>query len=226
MRLKEALRFEKENMPDFHWKYEKFLFVFLVIWLGGAIITLIITLPLGFRYGESVITFIPLIVWGSVLAVTLIPFVYKTVKLRKRLLLYHSDMLAQALYDSDDNEDETEEQVLTEAGVIVETDDPFDKKIIPLEDIEIEFNPRFWGGKLFLELIIKHEGDWLYIDTLNNANYNFLKKHTQPVQNKALFRLLCDDREKFVRLLLRYNNAAKIEKRLCLARGRKKEIRT
>lgn len=214
MRLKEMLQFEKENMPGFQWAYEKFLFVWLIVWLGGAIVTLLVSLPLGFFFGESIITFIPLIVWGSVLAVTLILFVYKTIKLRKKLLFYHRDKLAQELFDIDSDEAGTEERILTEEGVIVEAEDPLDHMIIPFEEVEIEFNPHFWGGKLFLELIIKHDGEWLYIDTLNNAYYNFLKKNTPRMQNKALFRLLCDDREKFVKLLLRYNNAAKIEKRL------------
>lgn len=218
MKVKEVLKFEKENMPDFQWKYEKFLFAFLLIWLGGAILTLIASMIIGFVSGESGgLWYIPLIIWGSALFVTLVIFVIKTKKVRRKLIAFQTEKLSREFYITDYSKAKQkllDKQKISADGLIIEADDIFESSIIPFEQVRMLFNPRFWGGKLFLDFIMQDASGRFVIEELNNDFYNFLTHHSSFIVNLNLFQLFCEDKEKFVKLLLKYNNASKIEKKL------------
>lgn len=217
MKMKELLKFEKDNMPDFQWKYEKFLFVFLAIFFGGAVLALIAGLIIGFVFGENAPWYIPLIVWGGALLGALITLVIKTKKLKAKLLCYHTEQLLRDFYELDYWEAKRNlfnRKKITEVGFISDPDDIFEVKIIPFEQVNILFYPHFFGGKLFIQFIVFDKIDWVFIDYLDNDFYNFLLHHSSFIKNEKLFHLFCEDKEKFTKALLKYNDASKIEKKL------------
>lgn len=193
MNFKQVLQFEKENMPEFQWKYEKFLFVFLVIWLGGAVIALVCSMLVGFLIDGGIVSYIPIMVWGVVLAVTLAIFVKKTVSVNKKLRVYHTEKLEEEFF------------LTVDAG-----EGRFTGK-------KLAFNPYFWGGKLFLAIVVIEnggDGEGYQIEEMDNALYNELIRCGGVDGNPKLFRLFCEDKGAFVKALLRYRNAFEAEKRL------------
>ena len=204
-------------MPDFQWEYEKFLFVFLTIFFGGAVLALVSGLIIGFVFGENSPWYIPMIDWGCALLFTLILLVIKTRQVKAKLLIYHTEQLLRDFYDLEYSEAKRnlfDRKQITEAGFLYESDDISEMKIIPFEQANVFFNPHFWGGKLFMKFVVSDESNGSFIDYLDNDYYYFLMHHASFIQNKNLFHLFCEDKERFMNLLLKYNNASKIEEKL------------
>ena len=216
MKLKEVLKFEKENMPDFQWKFEKFLFAFLAVWLGGALLALCAALIIGAVSGEDGVWYVPVIIWACALAGMLITLIIKSKKVKPKLIRYHTDNLLREFYDLDYSE--ARQKMLdggkiTEEGFIVSVEDG-KSEIIPFDEVKIAFEPRFWGGKLFLNIALADKNDRVFADCMDNGYYNFLIRHTGLIVDKYLFELFDKDKEKFVKTLLRNNDAFKIETEL------------
>ena len=177
MKFKEVLKFEKENMPDFQWKLEKFLFVFLVVWIGGAILTICACLAIELSSGEDGgLWYIPLIVWACAVFGMLIPLIIKSKKVRANLWRYHTEKLNREFYDIDYTEARQnliDGGKMTEEGFIV-THENGTSEVIPFDDVEIAFNPHYWGGKIFMYLVFQDNKDRAFADEMDNGFYNFL----------------------------------------------------
>lgn len=218
MSFKGILQFEKENMPDFQWKLEKFMFAWLAVWLGGAILTLCACLAIGLLSGEDGgLWYIPLIVWGCAVAGMTVPLVILTKKVKANLWRYHVENLNKEFYDVDYSE--ARQKMLdggkiTEDGFIAEYDDGT-SEVFPFDEVRVVFNPQFWGGKLFLHIVLIDKNDRIFVtDGMDNAYYNFLLRHSGLILDKNLFELFDRDRERFVKALLKKNDALKIEREL------------
>ena len=219
MAFKEALKFEKENMPDFQWKFEKFVLAFVAVFLGGAILAIGASLLIDLVSGEKgALWCIPIVVWGCVALGMLIPLVIMSKKVKRQLVRYHSDKLLQEFYDTDYSEARQkmfDSEKITEEGFVISSEDETNVTI-PFDKVSIIFNPRFWGGKLFLEIVLIDKSGGVFIDYLDNSYYNFLIRHIHLIRNEPIFELFDKDKERFVKMLLRYNNAQKIERKLQL----------
>lgn len=220
MKLNESLKFEKENMPSFQWKFEKFMFVFLAVLIGGALITLVVSLILGFLIGDNgVIYLIPLFVWVGAVAGMSIALIVVATRVKGKLRVYHAEKLQKEFFKIDGEEAEKRliaNKRITENEFILDEKSDFagEYETLPFERAQVEFIPHFYGGRLLLNLAIRDEADWLLVDVMDNDYCNFLSDHIGLVKNKKLFKLFCTDKAEFARLMVRYNDAAKIEKLL------------
>lgn len=212
MKIRDILRFEKENMPDFQWKFEKFLFFYIVVLIGGGLLALISGLIIGFAVNEEgIYCFIPEFVWFAVLAAATVLLVVKSKKVKIGLCSYYYDKLSSEFYTLDFSEAKSNlanDNIINDVGFIVDGDLSIEDGVIPFVQAKFVFNPYIWAGKIFLSI------DGLPIDELDNNLYNFFRNNRDMIVNRKIFDLFCDDLITFVDMLVRYNSIAKIEKKL------------
>ena len=217
MKFKEVLKFEKENMPDFQWRLEKFLFAFLAVCLGGGILMICACLAISLLSGEDGgLWYIPLIVWVCAVVGMTVPLVIKSKKVKAKLWRYHTDNLLKEFYDTDYAEARQkmlDDGKINEDGFIIPVGDG-KNEIFPFDEVRIIFNPQFWGGKLFLQVVLVGKNDLTYVDGMDNTYYNFLIRHTGLIMNKNTFELFDKDKERFVKALLKNNDALRVERQL------------
>lgn len=217
MRLKETLKFEKENMPDFQWRFEKFLLAFLAVLLGGALFTLAISLLLGFLLDDRIIYLIPLFVWAGAVAAMIVALVIKARRVKAKLRVYYTEKIQKEFFEMDYGEAKQKliaDKRITENEFIIDTESPFggEYETLPFDRAEVIFIPYFRSGTILWNLAIKNEVDWVLVDVMDNAYYNFLRNNPKLVKNEKVFQLFCNDKAEFIRLLVRYNDPARIEK--------------
>lgn len=230
MKFREILQHEKENMPSYQWKFNKFLWAYIIILLGGALVVLVSGLLIGFLVtDEGVWCFIPEFVWFGVIAVMSVVLVVKSRKVKEQLCGDIVKKLTTELYAIDYQEAKQnliEQNIITDDGFInsnehsyetsivpfEEVQDGVEPKIIPFEKAKIVFNANYFSGKLLLSVYVQCEQDsWAY-SVIDNSFYNFLINNIDLISNKKVFALFRDDKEKFVRLIMRYKFAFTLEK--------------
>ena len=55
MRLKEILKSERENFPDYYLKYNRAVVLpFVLAFIFGPLIVLAVSIPIGIKYGEHI----------------------------------------------------------------------------------------------------------------------------------------------------------------------------
>ena len=232
MKFREILQHEKENMPSYQWKFNKFLLIYIIVAIGGALVTLVSGLLIGFLItDEGVWCFIPEFVWFGVLAVMSVVLVVKSKNVIEQFRVDITEKLTNEFYTIDYQEAKQnliEQNIITEEGFInnnehsyetlivpfEEVQDGVEPKIIPFEKAKIVFNANYFSGKLLLSVYVQCEQDsWAY-SVIDNSYYNFLINNIDLISNKKVFALFRDDKEKFVRLIMRYKFAFKLEKAL------------
>ena len=230
MKIKELLKYEKDNMPDFQWKFEKFLGIFILIWLGGAILALIAGLIISFlTKGQILFAFIPFIIWVCSLLIGCVILIFKSINVKRQLIAYYFENIEfeYRVIDYDEAKQKLiEEQRITQSGIIVDKKNFFDQdyfdeqmqsdgtKIVPFEKIKVIFNPRFFVGKLVFEIVFMEEYEWAIVDNLDSYLYSYLLNNKSLIENKKVFDLFCENKDRFIRELLKYNNALKMEQKL------------
>lgn len=210
MNLLEILKFEKENMPKAQWNLEKFLIYFIAVLLGGAILALIAGLIIGFTTdGEGVYFLIPVFVWVGITAIMCGVLIVKSKKAKAEMREFYCDKISAEFVAADCEE---AKQKLIDGGIIndkgfiiPETAEWAADGLIPYGDAKFEFVAYVLSGALFLNV-----GPI----ALDADAYNFFRNNREMIVNKKVFDLFCDDKKKFVDLLVRYNSAAKIEQKL------------
>lgn len=220
MGFKETLKYEKENMPDFQWKFEKFIFAFLAVLLGGALLTLVASLMLGFLLDEDrVFYLIPLFAWAGAAMTMTVLLVVKAMRVKAKLRVYHAEKIEKEFFEIDYAEAKRkliEAKRITDNEFIINAESPFEGECetLPFERAEVIFIPYFRSGKILWNLAIKNEVDWVLVDVMDNAYYNFLRNNPKLVKNEKVFQLFCNDKAEFIRMLVRYNDPVRIEKLL------------
>ena len=87
MRLKEILKSERENFPDYYLKYNRAVVLpFVIAFIFGPLIVLAVSIPIGIKYGEHILTFVPFIAWSAVLALFTALYVVIGKRVKKRLI--------------------------------------------------------------------------------------------------------------------------------------------
>ena len=219
MSFKKALEFEKENMPDFQWKLEKFMFAYMAVFLGGGILMICACLVMSLLSGEDGgLWYIPLIVWACPAIGMTIPLFIMSKKVKAKLWRYHVENLNKEFYDIDYAEARQnliDNGKITEEGFVWVDEDSGKTQILPFDEARVVFNPEFWGGKLFMYIVVLDKNDRVFVGNgMDNAYYNFLLRHSGLIIDKNLFALFDKDRERFVKALLKTNNALKLESKL------------
>lgn len=230
MKFREILQHEKENMPSYQWKFNKFLWAYIIVLLGGALVALVSGLLIGFLItDEGVWCFIPEFVWFGAIAVMSVVLVVKSRRVKEQLCGDIAKKLTNEFYAIDYQEAKQkliEQNIITEEGFVnnnahsyvtlivpfEEIKDGVEPKIIPFEKVSVVFNANYYSGKLFLGAFVQCEKDSLAFPEIDNSFYNFLINNVDLISNKKVFALFCDDKEKFVRLIMRYKFAFQLEK--------------
>ena len=107
---------------------------------------LIITIPIGLKYEESIITFIPVIVWGVLMLSSLAVTIIWGDKLNKRFIEENAQRLDKELYDISLDEAVSklkERGIAASKGFLVNDTDTAKKRILELDYADIYFYGEF-----------------------------------------------------------------------------------
>lgn len=209
-KIKEIVMFEKENMPDYQYKFNYyFLFPFILVFLGGPIIALSISIPLGIANSEYYL--LPVIIWAIILftmLLILIPYgrsVQKRVvedqveKINKILTTVDYDLALKTLNDRG---------VCNQEGFFT-----VDKDVIPFEQLKYMFVAQYWGGKTFLSLVIhsdRYPND-TFLDIDNNV-FMLIKSKKLKVENQEMMRFMETNTKAFTNKLVKRSSTMRFTK--------------
>lgn len=211
-KFKDIINLEKQNMPDYQFKFlYKQVLPGMVYFIGGAILSLVLGFLIGWITSSEFWGVIPVIVWAIGCVVLLILFVVKSKELSKRLI-----------------DDKTRE--LNEKFNSVDYQKSVDKLIskgflscdlstiarFPIEELTIIFDGYTLLGRINLRFIfnLKDTGKTVYMVKMDEDNYSFFSGNIDLIENRLLFETFIKDKRKFLQLLYRYNNRIKMEKAL------------
>ena len=143
-KCKKIVQFEKENMPEYQYRflYKRVLPGFFFV-LGGAIFVLVIGMILGYCTDNIILSFVPLFIWGITTCVLLALYVIYSKKYTNRLISEKS-----LEFDSKYSIVEIQEAVsfLGQQGLIVGDCIIVDKQCIRLEDCFVVFHCKTVSG--------------------------------------------------------------------------------
>lgn len=215
MHYREILYYERESMPSDKRELNKFLTVYAVIMLVCAIVAIICCLLIGFLVtSDGIVFYIPIYVLSGVLVAMSVVSVVKYIGIKAKFCVYVAEKLKSEYYAIDYQEAKQElirQKIITEDGFVNTFCGKIDSAVIPFEKVKIDFSALFTCGVLPIEAIVNYN-NMSTITVIDNYYYNFLINNTDLISNKKVFALFCDDKEKFVKLLARYNDVAKMEK--------------
>ena len=212
-KLKETLAFEKENMPEYQYRflYKRVMPGFFFV-LGGAIVVLILGMILDLVAELTVLSFIPLALWGATTLVLLVLFVIYGKKTTARLIGDKAKAFEKeyALLDYGEAA-----ETLAEKGMISEDRLIWEDGVLSLEDCSVYFNCRTVGGAYILALLFyRSDGELICAYPLDGALCTYFNRHKARIVNGKLFSLFLEEKAEFMRLLLRYNDPEKMEKHI------------
>lgn len=217
MRLKKVLDYEENSLPREKRELTKFFEVCAGFLLVCGIIAFVVWIALDLYFTVVTLTqWVPIIVLCGICFIVGIAFIIKFVKVKAKLSIYLAEKLASDFYPKDYLEAKQsliEQKVITENGFVNTRYDRTDNSVIPFEKVEIIFSAAIICGVLLIEAAVRFDG----VSTnsvIDNAFYNFLINNPDLITNKKSFDLFCTDKLKFAKLLVRYNNIAKIEQKL------------
>ncbi len=213
-KLQQTLQLEKENMPDYQYRflYKRVMPGFFYI-LGGAIFVLVLGIVLDFCTDLKILPYIPLIIWMITTFILLVLFIIYGKKNTNRLICektaefekqYHLIARENAIKILEKN------RIIINNCLILEAD------CIPLDDCLIVFHCKTISGvyNFGLGFYSKHNGHILSYLALDNAVCSYFNQGENVVVNDRLFSLFLLDKRKFMQLLLRYNDEVKMEKHI------------
>lgn len=229
MILKGPIRFDKQNLPSYVYKFNVALICFFVAWF---IICVPIMVAVGYVNGENIATYVTMLSLFGVVSAGLLIYKLVALKLQKRLV---DDCAAQLEGEFINMPLEEAEEILKQRGIISDDGfvlpkkDVFGKRIIPFEKAQCEVYPiASYQWKLYKEAINAlpykpdekfyinvnvhvYDGDGdeeteLYVN-LDRALFNFLEKSNNiDCEN---IECLKKDKKHFCRLALGFNTKIK-----------------
>lgn len=212
--MKKIIQFEKENMPEYQYRflYKRVLPGFFFI-LGGAIFVLAWGIIWDYCTDFKIIPFIPLVIWAITTFVILVLYVIYGKKYTHRLIC------EKALeFEEKYNVVDIQEAVcfLEQQGSIVENCIVADGNKISLDDCLTIFHCKTISGVYCFAFgfYSKHNGEQLEVLTADKYLCSYFKASKSPVVNRGLFELFLSDKTKFMKLLLQYNDEVKMEKHI------------
>ena len=213
-KLKQIVQFEKENMPDYQYRflYKRVMPGFFFV-IGGAIFVAVLGVVLSFCTDSEILPFIPEIIWALTTFVLLVLYVIYSKKYTNRLICDKASEFEETY-----NLVETQEAVdfLKQQGVIVEDSFVVDENQISLNDCFIVFHCKTISGAYYFAFGFyrKHDGYPLGVLTADKYLCSYFKQYESSVINRKLFKLFLCDKIKFMKLLLQYNDEAKMERNI------------
>lgn len=209
-KLKEIVKFEKENMPDYQYKFSYyFLFSFAFVFIIGPIIAASISIPMGIANSEYYL--LPVIIWAIILfgmLLILIPYgksVHRRViedqveKINKILITIDYDAAIKSLCDK---------EVCNQEGFFTVDNDQ-----IPFDQLRFNFVAQYWGGKTFLSLVIhsdRYPND-SFLDIDSNV-FTLIKSKKLNIENQEMFKFMETNPKTFVSKLVKRGSTMRFKK--------------
>lgn len=206
-KIREAVRFEKKNMPDYQYKYSYcFLFPFIFVLLIGALIAIAVSIPLGIV--GSVYYLLPVIIWGIIVFIMLfimVPYGKYVKYVNKRVVEDQSNRLDEITKTVDINiavKKLTKEKICNDIGFLTVDDD-----IIQYSNLRYLFVAQYFGGKTFVSLVVhskRYENDSFY--DMDKFLYTIIKSKNLFIENTNIFSMFENNKISFMRKLLIRNS--------------------
>ena len=212
-KLKNIVKFEKENMPSYQYNflYKRFLPGMIYV-IGGALVVIILSIILFFTTESEIIPIIPVIVWGISVIPLLVLFVIYPKKISHRLL-QDKTIEFEKKYKTIDYKKASEK--LEDRMLIKNNTLYYGDMSINLEDCLVYFYAKTLSGVYSFSLLFyKKEdpiNDAILILDLDNSLMTYFIKNTYLVYNQSAFLLFANDKKEFLRILLKYNDQKKID---------------
>ena len=208
MKLKEILKNERENFPDYYLKYNRAVVLpFVIAFIFGPLIVLAVSIPIGIKYGEHILTFVPFIAWSAVLALFTALYVVIGKRVKKRLIADRAAELEDRFKDIPLNEAAEilrQTHVINDSGFICEDKEVFSETAVPFGEARFAFGFYVEYTKIVLNIAVGRNGsdEVSAVFALDGALYNFLIKKGFDLSGNYVFDLLINDKKKFAELLL------------------------
>ena len=212
-KIKDIINIEKQNMPDYQFKflYHRVMPGFIFV-LGGAIIVLGLGVALYFLTYSEFIPFIPLILWGIATIVLLILFViygrkYSLMLIEDRTKEFEKEY---KLVDYDKAIAKLEKNKL-----IIDDKLCIDNNMYSFKELNILFFCKTLSGAYYFRFEIYNRKNIQLIATLDLDKYlcTYFSKNLYLIRNHELFELFINDKAKFLNYLYKYNDVNKMYKK-------------
>jgi hypothetical protein len=209
-KIKEIVKFEKENMPDYQYKFNYyFLFPFILVFLGGPIIALSISIPLGIANSEYHL--LPIIIWAIILFTMLLILIPYGRSIQKRVVEDQVEKINKILTTVDYD---LALKTLNDRGVCnQEGFFTVEKDVIPFEQLNYMFVAQYWGGKTFLSLVIhsdRYPND-TFLEIDNNV-FTLIKSKKLKVENQEMIRFMETSTKAFTNKLVKRSSTMRFTK--------------
>ncbi len=220
-RLREIVRFEKEHMPAYQFKFlYRMVLPSIIFILGGAVICAIFTV-IGAALDLMLLGLIPVCIWGCVMAVLMVLIAVYSKKISKRLIKDKTEELQASfeLVDYDKAKEALASENIIKDGVLIVDDeaDPFDTKTeIKLDDCRAEFFCKTTSGAYIYALAFFAKADNGYLTTveLDKNSYTFFAHNARLIENGEIFELFIQNKREFITLLHKYGDTRKMRARM------------
>ncbi|XMB72011.1 hypothetical protein RJI07_07875 [Mycoplasmatota bacterium WC30] len=204
-RIKETIKFEKENMPDYQYKFNyHFLFPFVFVFIIGPLIALAFSIPLGISGSKNYL--LPIIIWACILFVMLVILIPYGKYVSKKVIVDQVNILNELT------------KVIDLKAVILVLEKKgicnnigfftVDENVIPFDDLRYVFVAQYASGKTFLSLVIhsdRYEND-SFLDIDVNV-YTLIKKKNFYIENSEIFTMFEKNKKAFMSKLLKRNSS-------------------
>lgn len=217
MKLKEILKNERENLPDYCLKYNRTVVIpFAVLFIAGPLIVLAVSIPLGIKYEEHILTFVPLIAWTAVLAVFTALYAVIGKRVKKRLIEDRAAELEETFKDiplDEAAEILKKDRVINDNGFICADKEGFGETAVPFGEACFAFGFYVEYTKIILNIAVGRNGseEVSAVFALDGTLYNFLIKKGFDLSGNYVFDLLISDKKKFAEMLLNRKNKYFVE---------------
>lgn len=218
-KFKEAMRFEKENMPEYQYKFlYRGVLPGLIFILGGALICTGLVI-IGAVLEIMLLGVIPVCIYACVTVILLILLVVNSKMVSKRLIDDKTEEF-EKFYSSTDYEmamDALATENIIVDGKLISYDEkePFcAQSSFKLEDCDIIFFCRTMSGKYWLMFLFYKKDSYEDIAEfdMDQNLYTYFAHNPHLIKNNVLFRLFVENKREFVKLMLKYNDPRKMEK--------------
>ena len=212
-KIKDIIEMEKQNMPDYQFKflYHRVMPGFIFV-LGGAIISLGLGIGLYFITYSEFIPFIPLIIWGIATIILLILFVIYGKKYSLMLIEDKSKEFEKVykLVDYDKAIIKLEKN-----KIIVDDKLYLGKDMYFFKELNIFFFSKTLSGAYYFRFEIYNRNNKQLIGTLDLDEYlcTFFSKNLYLIRNYELLELFIIDKTRFLKYLYKYNDVHKMYKK-------------
>lgn len=213
MKIKDVVQLEKENMPEYQFKflYHRVLPGFVFV-LGGAVVVFILSLVLGLLTDSAILTCIPFVIWSVVTIVLLILFVVYSKKYSKMLL---ADKQKEFENEYKIIDYDKASKFLEKNKIIIEDKIYIGSYPININETNISFYCKTLSGIYLFKLIVSDKfGRVLSMIDLDKNLCTYFYNKPDLIDNYQLFELFINDKKEFLNYLYRYNDHEKMLKKL------------